>query len=116
MSTRQFDNTANLMTRRLEFFVLAPAILSATVLWARQNPPGTAVPPQSAAAVTEGARLFDQSCQSCHGPAGQGSDRGLALATAPLVHGSTDADLFRAIRAGVPGTQMPPFAGMSDAE
>jgi PQQ-dependent dehydrogenase (methanol/ethanol family) len=104
------------MTRTLEFFVLAPAILSATLLWARQNPPGTAVPPETGAAVTEGARLFDQSCQSCHGPAGQGSDRGPALATAPLVHGNTEADLFRVIRAGVPGTQMPPFAAMSDAE
>jgi alcohol dehydrogenase (cytochrome c) len=33
-----------------------------------------------------------------------------------FIHGSGDADLFRSIRSGVRGTQMPPFAGLRDTE
>ncbi|HEY7286589.1 MAG TPA: PQQ-dependent dehydrogenase, methanol/ethanol family [Vicinamibacterales bacterium] len=64
-------------------------------------------------AEASGRRLFDQTCQSCHGPAGQG-DRGPALNAGRFAHGDGDADLFHAIRTGVPGTQMPPFAGLTD--
>jgi PQQ-dependent dehydrogenase (methanol/ethanol family) len=104
------------MRRTSKLIVLAPAIFS-VALWARQTPPGTAGSAQPAsAAVAGGQRLFSQTCQSCHGSAGQGSDRGPSLTTATLVHGDTDADLFRAIRSGVPGTQMPPFPGLSDTE
>ena len=106
------------MTTIRRLIVIAPALFSAAVLLAQQSPPGPAGPPPAptAAAVAEGEKLFSQTCQSCHGPGGQGSDRGPSLAAATLVHGSTDADLFRSIRAGVPGTQMPPFAGLSDTE
>ncbi len=106
------------MTRHAYLILLAPAILSAAALAARQNPPAAAGNPlaASATAVAEGQRLFGQTCQSCHGPGGQGSDRGPSLATATFVHGNADADVFRAIRAGVPGTQMPPFAALSDTE
>jgi PQQ-dependent dehydrogenase (methanol/ethanol family) len=105
------------MTKRANLIALAPAALSAAVLFAQQNPPGAGNPlATSATAVAEGQRLFSQTCQSCHGPGGQGSDRGPSLAAATFVHGNTDADVFRAIRAGVPGTQMPPFAALSDTE
>ena len=106
------------MTRRLKLLVLPTAILSAAVLYARQNPPGAAVSPQpaTAAAVAEGQKLFSGTCQSCHGAGGQGSDRGPSLAKTTLVHGNTDADVFRAIRAGLPGTQMPPSPGLSDTQ
>ena len=33
-----------------------------------------------------------------------------------FARGSEDGDLFHAIRAGVPGTQMPPFAGLTDQQ
>ena len=66
-------------------------------------------------AAVAGRRLYDQACQSCHGPAGQG-DRGPALNGATFTHGGADADLFHTIRAGVPGSQMPPFAGFSDEQ
>jgi alcohol dehydrogenase (cytochrome c) len=64
-------------------------------------------------AEASGRRLFDQTCQSCHGPAGQG-DRGPALNRGRFASGDGDGDLFHVIRAGVPGTQMPPFASLSD--
>ncbi len=66
-------------------------------------------------AVDAGHRLYDQTCQSCHGPAGQG-DRGPALDSGTFARGGEDADLFRAIRAGVAGSQMPPFAGLTDEQ
>ena len=66
--------------------------------------------------VSEGQTLYNQTCQTCHDPAGQGSDRGPALNTGTFKHGSADADLFRAIRSGLPGTQMAPFGGLSDTQ
>jgi len=57
------------------------------------------------AVVAEGQSLFNQVCQSCHGPGGQGSDRGPALTRTTLTRGNADADVFRAIRTGVSGTQ-----------
>ena len=58
---------------------------------------------------------YDQACQPCHGAAGQG-DRAPALDTGRFAHGAEDADLARAIRTGIPGTQMPPFSSFTDEE
>ena len=101
------------MSMRLVFVFVAAVGFGAGAILAQQsdvtrNP--LADRPEAAAA---GGRLFDQTCQSCHGPAGQG-DRGPALNTGRFAHGDGDADLFHAIRAGVPGTQMPPFASLAD--
>ena len=69
----------------------------------------------SPAAVAAGLTLYDQTCQACHGPAGQG-DRGPALNTRRFVHGNEDGDLVHTIRAGVPGSQMPPFPRLTDEQ
>src|SRR5215475_387047 len=66
-------------------------------------------------AIAAGGRVFGQTCQTCHGPEGQG-DRGPALNRGDLAHGNEDGDLFHSIRAGVPGTQMPAFSGISDEQ
>src|SRR4051794_1127707 len=75
-----------------------------------RNPLGGS--PDAAAA---GQRLYDQTCQSCHGGAGRG-DRGPALDSGRFARGGADGDLFHTIRAGVPGSQMPPFAALSDTQ
>src|SRR5262245_18842554 len=54
----------------------------------------------SASAIVDGKRVFDQTCQSCHGPAGEG-DRGPALNAGGFAHGNQDGDLFHTIRDGV---------------
>jgi PQQ-dependent dehydrogenase (methanol/ethanol family) len=64
-------------------------------------------------AAAAGKQIFDQTCASCHGAAGQG-DRGPALDRADVVHGGDDADLFHAIRTGVPGSGMPAFPRLTD--
>ena len=101
------------MDSRINTLVFAAVAVSAGVLLAQQN--DTTRNPLAAdpTAVAAGQTLYNQTCQACHGPAGQG-DRGPALNTTTFVHGSEDADLFRTIRGGVAGTQMPPFARLTD--
>src|SRR5215208_3846915 len=103
-------------SRRLLAVLLALAAAVAGAAGATQNAPAPLRNPLAgdAAAVSSGRVLFNQTCQACHGPAGEGSDRGPALAVATFVHGNTDADLFRSVRAGIRGTQMPSFAALSD--
>ena len=66
-------------------------------------------------AAAAGHRLYDQTCQSCHGAAARG-DRGPALDSGAFAHGNDDGDLFHTIRAGVPGSQMPPFPALTDEQ
>lgn len=63
------------------------------------------------AAIAVGQKVYEQTCQTCHGSEARG-DRGPALATGNFQHGGEDADLFRTIRTGIPGTQMPAFSAL----
>ena len=105
------------MRIRTAALAIASCALCAVALVAQQVAPAQVNPLASdATAVAGGRDLYGQICQSCHGPSGQGSDRGPALATTALLHGNGDADLFRSIRSGVPGTQMAGFPGLSDTD
>jgi cytochrome c oxidase cbb3-type subunit III len=52
-----------------------------------------------------GAKIFRSHCGSCHGIRGTGG-LGPDLTTGSFFHGSSDADLFRNIAEGIPGTAM----------
>lgn len=67
------------------------------------------------AAIQEGASLFRGNCSPCHGLNAQGGGRGPDLTAGRWVHGSSDADIFRTITRGVPGTEMP-ANGFDDSE
>jgi putative heme-binding domain-containing protein len=67
------------------------------------------------AAIQEGASLFRANCSPCHGLNARGGTRGPDLSTGRWTHGSSDADIFRTITQGVPGTEMP-GAGFEDSE
>src|SRR3954471_18937686 len=101
--------------RRFGIGALVAIAASAAVLLAQVNQSDTVRNPlgADASAVPAGRQLYNQSCQTCHGPDGQG-DRGPALDRPALAHGDNDGDLFHTIRAGLPGTQMPPFARLAD--
>jgi cytochrome c oxidase cbb3-type subunit 3 len=58
-------------------------------------------------AVAAGAKLYATSCSGCHGPDGSGG-RGPNLVRRALWHPLSDDDIFRTIRNGVPGADMPP--------
>lgn len=51
---------------------------------------------------------FRANCAFCHGLGAHGGGRGPDLTGAHKKHGNADADLFRTINEGVPGTAMPP--------
>jgi putative heme-binding domain-containing protein len=57
------------------------------------------------AALAEGQALFRGICSGCHGGAGRGG-KGPDLTDQRWIHGSTDADIERVIKNGVPGTTM----------
>jgi cytochrome c oxidase cbb3-type subunit 3 len=50
---------------------------------------------------------FRSNCAFCHGLGARGGGRGPDLTRAQKKHGNADADLFRTINEGVPGTAMP---------
>jgi alcohol dehydrogenase (cytochrome c) len=87
---------------------VAGAALAAQQSDTTRNPFGA-----SATAVAEGRALYDRTCQSCHGSGGQ-SDRGPALNTGRFSRGQEDGDLFRVVREGIAGTQMPAHRALSD--
>jgi putative heme-binding domain-containing protein len=64
--------------------------------------------------VQDGERLFLAACAVCHGPDGN-MVPGTNLARGVFRHASTDADLGNVIRAGIPGTAMPPHT-FSDSQ
>jgi cytochrome c oxidase cbb3-type subunit 3 len=55
-----------------------------------------------------GESQFRANCAFCHGLGARGGGRGPDLTRAQKMHGNADADLFRTINQGVPGTAMPP--------
>jgi cytochrome c oxidase cbb3-type subunit 3 len=57
-------------------------------------------------AIAAGQKLFAKSCVGCHGPTGQGG-RGPNLRQRGSWHPLDDDDLFKLIKKGVPGADMP---------
>jgi cytochrome c oxidase cbb3-type subunit 3 len=93
-------------------YIWLVALISAAVLVVdgQENPVAG-----NPAAITEGASLFRANCSPCHGLNAQGGGRGPDLTAGRWVHGSSDADIFRTITRGVPGTEMP-ANGFDDSE
>jgi cytochrome c oxidase cbb3-type subunit 3 len=68
------------------------------------------------AAIKAGESEFRINCSFCHGIGARGGGRGPDLTRIHKKHGNTDADLFRTISSGVPGTDMPAAMGSIGVE
>src|SRR3989454_12817055 len=64
--------------------------------------------PDGSDAAKAGEFEFRINCAFCHGLGARGGGRGPDLTRAQKRHGNSDADLFRTINEGIPGTAMPP--------
>lgn len=119
-NSRAFVTLRAVPHRRFSAAVLAAlfALLVVTPLCAQDKNP-YAGDPKSAQL---GEFQFRSNCAFCHGLGAKGGGRGPDLTRAQKRHGASDADLFRTINDGVPGTAMPPNGatqqgvGMTDAE
>ena len=84
-----------------------------------QVDPGYVIPQQnpynSPADLQNGEKLFLGQCGRCHGPKGEGG-LGAILAQPRLRHAPDDESLFRVIRDGIRGTEMPAGSTLSTRE
>jgi cytochrome c oxidase cbb3-type subunit III len=99
------------------------AIVVTAALWLF-SPPAAAQPTTEATtnplagdpkAIDAGKNIYRGRCGVCHGIDAKGY-RGSDLTTGDWVHGGSDAQLFRTIARGVPGTEMPGNVNMSEEE
>ncbi len=67
------------------------------------------------AAVTQGRNVYRGRCAVCHGIDAKGF-RGSDLTSGDWVHGGSDAQIFKTILEGVPGTEMPANPNMAPDE
>lgn len=84
---------------------LTAALLAMPAAGAGQAP-ATENPFTSPADLADGEKLYRSQCTICHGRSGRG-DRGPDLTRGVFRHAPSDAALFRVLRRGVPGTDMP---------
>src|SRR5262245_49689419 len=80
--------------------VLAMIMLAAAVLVAQEHS-------YTPADIDNGARLYQSSCAGCHGPNGD-MVPGIELQGGQFRRATTDTEIIRIIRSGIPGTTMPP--------
>ncbi|HZQ24461.1 MAG TPA: c-type cytochrome [Terriglobales bacterium] len=64
--------------------------------------------------VKDGQTIFTSSCAGCHGLDGLGTERAPDISHRREIQKLSDADLFRIVHNGVPGTGMPAFHALSD--
>ena len=102
------------MTRFVSFAVVLVLATVATAA-AQDTPPDNRIAQLSSDDLKQGESLFQAHCALCHGIGGTGG-RDPSLRVGSLRRASDDQALFRIIRGGVKGTEMPPSWMFSDAE
>ena len=107
-------------TFRAQCCPLAGAVLALTLALARPLPLTAQADParvnplrRDSASVEAGDRLFHERCAVCHGQRAQGAMAADLVRTRTVTRG-TEAALFRLIRRGIPGTDMPPQPDLED--
>jgi cytochrome c oxidase cbb3-type subunit III len=101
--------------RSITLPLLVGALLLASLVTAQEKGATAQSSHTKASVVKEGASLFRGNCSPCHGLNARGGGRGPDLTSGRWTHGSSDAQIFRTISQGVPGTDMP-ANGFEDSE
>ncbi len=93
---------------RLRLCVLALLAASVTALGAaaRQTAENAKPNLDDPKVIDQGKHLFRRSCAACHGMDARGY-RGSDLTSSPFLQTASDAQMFRTISRGIPGTEMP---------
>jgi cytochrome c oxidase cbb3-type subunit III len=105
------------MKRNVLLVALIPLVASISVFAQRGGGRGSGAPAGpvnpfqgNAQAVDDGRNTYNQTCTACHGPDGSAGEMGPALGEPARRYAqATDAQIFDAIKNGIPATQMPPF-------
>jgi putative heme-binding domain-containing protein len=95
--------------------LLAVLAFAATGLFQEDRSPQKNPVAGDAKAIELGRVQFRMSCAGCHGLHAAGGRSGPDLTRGTFAAGDTDADLYRVISAGVPGTEMPGFSDRLEA-
>jgi putative heme-binding domain-containing protein len=90
---------------------LLPVLALAGSCVAQQSTPASNPFSGDAQAIELGRVQFRMACAGCHGLRATGGRSGPDLTRGTFAAGDTDADLFRVVSNGVPGTEMPGFGG-----
>jgi putative heme-binding domain-containing protein len=69
-----------------------------------------------AQAIELGRVMFRMNCGGCHGLRATGGRSGPDLTRGTFAAGNTDADLYRVVSNGVPGSEMPAFASWMEPD
>ena len=107
------------MLSRLKSFCLTVGVLAALspagdfVAWSQTQTEGAhrAVKPASAS----GKQTFASTCANCHGLDGRGGERAPNIADRPRVQQLSDAQIFKIIENGIPGSGMPAFHSLDSS-
>ena len=96
----------------MHFKIFAVFVLSGWFGLVQEDKPAVKNPFLGDAKAVESGRLqFRMACAGCHGLRATGGRSGPDLTRGTFAAGNTEADLYRVISDGVPGTEMPAFSG-----
>lgn len=101
--------------RTARLVLIALALVSVCAAIAAAQTAATNPLAGKAEAIDGGKNIFRGRCGVCHGIDAKGY-RGSDLTSGDWVHGGTDAQIFKTISEGVPGTEMPSNPNMSADE
>lgn len=108
-----------MLSRPKSFYVLA-GVLAA--LWTAssfvvlsQTQPEDSRKKDPKLALVPGRQTFASTCANCHGLDGRGGERASNIAEKPRVQQLSDAQLFKIVENGIPGTGMPAFHSLDSS-
>src|SRR5208337_3394143 len=106
-----------LLSRGSQFVLVLVALCASGSLAAWSQVPGQDIPQKGAKLLsTRGKQTFASTCANCHGLDGRGGERAPSIADSAKVQKLSDSQIVRIVENGIPGTAMPAFRSLSNAD